>query len=79
MALSLPRSVSYQGSILGPLLFVLFINDLHEGIITDTHIALYADEKKNWRLIKTKSILHNHRGKYIFFTFGDLIINEMSS
>ena len=35
-----------QGYILGPSLFVLFINDLHEGIIsTDTHIALYADDK----------------------------------
>ena len=43
-----------QGSILGPLLFVLFINDLHEGINTDTHIALYAYDTKIWRSIKNE-------------------------
>ena len=43
-----------QGSILGPILFVLFINDLHEGISTDTHIALYADDTKLWRSIKNE-------------------------
>ena len=41
-----------QGSILGPLLFVLFINDLHEGISTDT---LYADDTKIWRSIKNEA------------------------
>ena len=40
-----------QGSILGPLLFVLFINDIYEQISPGTSIALYADDTKIWRRI----------------------------
>ena len=35
-----------QGSIIGPLLFVLFINDLSDNISEGTNIALYADDTK---------------------------------
>ena len=38
-----------QGSILGPLLFVLFINDMFKCISVETNIALYADDTKIWR------------------------------
>ena len=42
-----------QGSILGPLLFVLFINDMHSVVSPGTNIALYADETKIWRQISS--------------------------
>ena len=38
-----------QGSILGPLLFVLFINDISTGITSGTNICLFADDTKIWR------------------------------
>ena len=41
-----------QGSILGPLLFVLFINDMFSCVSEGTNIALYADDTKIWREIK---------------------------
>ena len=43
-----------QGSILGPILFVLFIIDLPQGISEDTHLALYADDTKIWRSIRNQ-------------------------
>ena len=38
-----------QGSILGPSLFVLFINDISVGLSPGTNIMLYADDTKIWR------------------------------
>ena len=36
---------------MGPLLFVLFINDIYEQVSPGTNIALYADDTKIWRKI----------------------------
>ena len=38
-----------QGSILGPLLFVLFINDITVGINSGTNICIFTDDTKIWR------------------------------
>lgn len=42
-----------QGSILGPLFFTIFINDLPGVISANNELALYADDSKVFKLIKT--------------------------
>ena len=40
-----------QGSILGPLFFVLFMNDLPDEVCSVSTIALYADDSKMFRVM----------------------------
>ena len=43
-----------QGSVLGPLLFLLFINDMPEVISSDSKLKLFADDSILYRKINTK-------------------------
>ena len=44
-----------QGSILGPVLFALFINDLPNVLPNETMAALYADDTKIYKSIRSKA------------------------
>ena len=46
-----------QGSLLGPLFFIIYINDLPGVISKDSSIALYADDSKMYRVINTQEDL----------------------
>ena len=43
-----------QDSLLGPLFFIVYINDLPGVISKESSIALYADDSKMYRVISTQ-------------------------
>ena len=60
-----------QGTVLGPLMFLLFINDIHENL--DSNLGLFADDALLYRSIDTVNdciILHNDIDKYIGVSHG---------
>ena len=57
-----------QGSILGPTLFVLFLNDINFGIDKDTNIVMCADDTKIWRQMDSVSD-HLHLERDIDYLF----------
>ena len=43
-----------QGSVLGPLLFICYINDIATAISSDSEINMFADDITLYRVIKTR-------------------------
>ena len=68
-----------QGSILGPLLFILFIDDISEAISEGTELVLYADDTKIWREILSdndQKILQKNVLPAIFAVFFRIAENK---
>ena len=42
-----------QGTVLGPLFFLIYINDISKGLTEGTKIRLFADDSLLYRSIKT--------------------------
>ncbi|GFY67415.1 hypothetical protein TNIN_440671 [Trichonephila inaurata madagascariensis] len=56
-----------QGSVLGPFLFLLYVNDIHTIINKDTKVACYADDIAIWTSdreidISEKKLQHSLNG-----------------
>ena len=65
-----------QGSIIGPSLFILFLNDITDGLSPGTNINMYADDTKIWREIIYESD-HNILQKDIDYLMDWALQNKM--
>ena len=54
-----------QGSVLGPILFIIFFNDIHNIITERTTLGTYADDLTSWVINKHLKILKNELQKQL--------------
>ena len=73
------RSSVPQGSILGPILFAVFINDLPEAISNGSSEAMYADDTKLTSCLETSTLRLTvivYKNPYQTSTRGAMIITS---
>ena len=63
-----------QGSLLGPLFYIIYINELLGAISKDSSITLYADDSKLYRIINSQDDMSSFQDGFIKFLIGVRII-----
>ena len=56
-----------QGSMLGPLLFIIYVNDIQETCILGSELYVYADDSKLFRYISGELVSNLRRSYLIEF------------
>ena len=67
-----------QGSILGPLLFLCYVNDMSISINSDCKLLLYADDSTIFFSHKNPDIISNKLGKELESCSNWLVDNKLS-
>ena len=67
-----------QGTVLGPLFFLIYINDISKGLSEGTKIRLFADDSLLYRTIETTSDSATFQNDLHTLQLWEKIENEIS-